>query len=409
MLIKKKKADNLRFKTLRRNKFLLFWCRFFIELNALQAIIQLFYLQRGVSMSQIFYLGIAWSIATIIFDIPTSTIADKWGRKKAIVLGVAINIFANITMFFSYGFIPFFITTFLFSVSFSFFSGIEDAFLFDTLKEMKQEGVVLKTSGKYGIAAKASKVVTPLLGVLIAGGLTVLQFNLLLGINLISSCIALIFSVLLVEPKRHIGNKFTHLELLKDGFLQLRKFPILRTFAFNKTFLFIASFIFWKYYQKPLTEMGISVLLLGFLYMIFNSIIILVYSKAEFIFNRFNKRYIFEFPVWVTLLCSLIFAFSTNKWLSYFVSIFLIFTGIIRDPFFNQQVQWRLKSQNRSTVGSMLGLLKSFFDIPILLLSGYLASFGSMAVMTVPVLLSIVTLIFFRINSHDILTSPMEK
>ncbi|KKT55484.1 MAG: Permeases of the major facilitator superfamily protein [Candidatus Collierbacteria bacterium GW2011_GWB1_45_35] len=388
---------------------MLFWCRFFIELNALQAIIQLFYLHRGVSMSQIFYLGIAWSIATIIFDIPTSMIADKWGRKKTIVLGVVINIFANLSMFFGYGFIPFFINTFLLSVSFSFFSGIEDAFLFDTLKEMKQEGVVLKTSGKYGIAAKASKIVTPLFGVLIAGGLTALQFNLLLGINLISSGVALVFGILLVEPKRHIGRKLTHLRLLKETFSLLQKSPLLRTFAFNKTFIFIASFVFWKYYQKPLTDMGISVLLLGFLYPIFNSVIILIYSKAEYIFNRFDKRLIFEFPIWVTLICSLIFAFSTNKWLSYFVSIFLIFTGIIRDPFFNQQVQWRLKSQNRSTTGSVMGLFKSFFDIPILLLSGYLASFGSLAIMSVPALLSIVTLIFFRINSRDILLHPIEK
>ena len=89
------------------------------------------------------------------------------------------------------------------------------------------------------------------------------------------------------------------------------------------------------------------------------------------------------------------------------ITTLLIIIGVIRDPFFNQQIQWRLKSQNRATTSSVMGLLKSLLDIPILLLSGYLASLSSQAIMLVPIVLSLVALIFFRIKKEDILLEPI--
>ena len=402
-----REENTSRFRKLKRNKFMLFWCRFFVELNALQAIITLFYLHRGLSLPEIFYLGIAWSVASIIFDIPTSFLADKWGRKNTIIIGVVINILTNFALYYSFGYFAFLINTFFMSLSFSFFSGVEDAFIFDTLKEMKQEGLVLKTSGKYAIASKASKMVTPLVGVLIASSLTAIQFNVLISINFISSCLALYFALSLVEPKKLITSSLSRLQLIKDSFATLWSSKILKTITFNKTLIFIGSFIFWKFYQKSLTDMGISVFMLGLLYPINNTLIILIFSKTQHIFNKVNKSLIFNLPVWLTLIGSLIFVFSQNRWLSYMITTLLIIIGVIRDPFFNQQIQWRLKSQNRATTSSVMGLLKSLLDIPILLLSGYLASLSSQAIMLVPIVLSLVALIFFRIKKEDILLEPI--
>lgn len=373
-----------RFGKLKRNKFLLFWCRFFVELNALQAIIQLFYLHRGLNISEIFYLGIAWSLASLLFDVPTSILADRWGKKKTIILGVVVNILANLVMLFSYGFVPFFVVTFMMSLSFSFLSGVEEAFLYETLKEMKQESGILKTSGKLAIAAKASKMLTPLVGALIATGLSTLQFNILLGINCTSSVIALLFTALLTEPKKEISLATSHLRLLGDSFKCLWVSPILKIIVFNKTLVFIACFVFYKFYQGVLVDLGVSVLMLGLLYPIFNILTIFIFSKTEYIFKKINRSFIFEFPVWIGLIGGLIFAFSNNLWLSYFLSVFLMITGIIRDPFFTQQIQWRLKSANRSTTNSVMGLLKSVMDIPILL--------------------SVIALMFFRIRKEDILS-----
>jgi hypothetical protein len=42
----------------------------------MNAVIQLFYLRRGLNNFDILYLGISWSVATLIFEIPTGYLAD---------------------------------------------------------------------------------------------------------------------------------------------------------------------------------------------------------------------------------------------------------------------------------------------------------------------------------------------
>ncbi len=397
---------NARFEKLRRNKFLLFACVFFMQLNALQAIIQLFYLNRGLDVSQIFYLGIAWSVASLVFDIPTSYLADKWGRKNTLILGIFVNIIANFLVFYSYGFMAFVINTFILSASFSFFSGVEDAFMYDNLKEMKQEGVVLKTSGKYAIASKLSKMFTPLLGVLIAKELLSSQFDILLGINFVSSCLAIVFSFFLVEPKREINLSNNYIEQLKSGLIILKNNHLLQTIALNKSILFIASFMFWKFYQVILHNAGITVLALGIIYVLHNLIIIFVFSRTSIIFQKINKVAIFEFPIWLTLIGSTFFWITNKPWFMYILSVAIIITGIIRDPFFNQQIQWRIRSENRATITSMILFVKSILDIPVFLISGYIANFGVKNIMVVPIILSLIIIVFFRIKKEDILIAP---
>lgn len=389
-----------RFEVLRRNKFYLFLCRFFVDLNAINAIVQLFYLQRGVSVSQIYYLGIAWSLGTLLFDIPTSYLADRWGRKNTIILGVIVNVFANGYLFFAHGFIPFFIDTFVMAASYSFFFGVEDAFLYDNAKEMKQEKIVLKTAGKYSSAGRISKILVPLLGVLIANELTALQFNILLGINFVSSCFAVIFAALLSEPKRFMSKYQSTLDILREGIRTFLKTEPLRVFAFNKTLIFIASFIFWRYYQNALLDRGFSVLLLGIIYPVSNALLVLVFVYAHRISEKFNMAFFLNSVAWITFLSGILFILTDNKLVLYFTSIILLTIATVRDPFFFQQIHWRIKSFNRATASSILGVFKDFSDIPLLIISGYIASLGGKWIMILPVGLSLIAILFFKVKDE---------
>ena len=400
------KLSPKRFDILRRNKFYLFWCRFFVDLNALNAVVQLFYLQRGLTVSQIYFLGIAWSIGILFFDIPSSYLADKWGRKNTIFLGVLINVLANGYLFWARGFWPFAIDTFVLAASYSFFFGVEDAFLYDNAKEMKQEGIVLKTAGKYSAAGRVSKILTPLLGVLIAKNLTPSEFDFLLFINFISSCFAVYFALNLVEPKRFLEKFRTQLNVFSDVLRTFWNTEALRVFALNKTLIFIASFIFWRYYQDALLNFGFSVLLLGLIYPVSNTILVGVFVLAPKISKRIKYPIIFDSVVWATLLSCILFVITDNKLALYFSAITLLTVATIRDPFFFQQIHWRIKSYNRATTSSILGVFKSFFDIPLLLLSGYVASFGGKWIMILPITLSLVALIFFRIKPGYIVKKP---
>ena len=395
-----------RFNVLRRNKFYLFWCRFFVDLNALNAVVQLFYLQRGLSLSEIYITGVAWSLGTLIFDIPSSYLADHWGRRKTILTGVLINVFASAYLFWAYGFWSFFIYTFVFAISYSFFFGVEDALLYDTLREMKQEGVVLKTAGKYASAGRLSKVFIPLLGVVIAKDLLPSQFNVLLSINLISSCIAVYFAWGLVEPKRFTEKFKSELNAFSDGLKTFLDSVVLRSFAFNKSLIFIASFVFWRYYQNALLDFGFSVFLLGLIYPVSNALIVLFFIFLPKISTWFERVKIMNNVVYLTLFSFIVFIFTQNTLALYVCSIILLTIATIRDPLFTQQIQWRLKSFNRATTGSILGIFKGVSDIPVLLLSGYLSSLGGKYVLVLPVILTLIVIIFFRIKKEYILSEP---
>ncbi len=400
--------DKARFSLLRRNKFYLFWCRFFVDLNALNAVVQLFYLQRGVTISEIYFLGIAWSIGTLLFDIPSSYLADKWGRKNTIFLGVIVNVLANGYLFFARGFWPFFIDTFILAISYSFFYGVEDAFLYDNAREMKQEGQVLKTAGKYSIASRLSKILTPFVGVLIAKNLTSLQFDILVLINFISSCFAVWFAANLTEPKRFISKLASKLNIFTEGLKTFWNTESLRIFALNKTMIFIAGFIFWRYYQEALLNMGFSVLLLGFLYPVFNTILIGVFVLAPKITEKISYPFIFGSVVWATLAASILYVITDNKLVIYISAIVLLTVSAIRDPFFFQQIHWRIKSYNRATVSSILGIFKGASDIPLLLLSGYIASFGGKWIMVLPIALSLIVLLFFKVKPSYIIKNHIK-
>lgn len=394
--------NSTRFEVLRLNKFYLFLCRFFVDLNAINAVVQLFYLQRGVSISQIYFLGIAFAVGILLFDIPSSYLADKWGRKNTILLGVFINVIANGYLFFAQGFWPFFLDTFVLAISYSFFFGVEDAFIYDNAREMKQEGIVIKTAGKYAAAGRVSKILTPFLGVLIAKNLSPSEFNILLFINFISSCFAVFFAAKLVEPKRFIEKFRTQISVFKDGLSTFWNTKALRTFALNKTSIFIASFIFWRFYQEALLTRGFSVFLLGLVYPVSNAILVSVFVLAPKISEKLNYPLVFNSVVWATLGVSALFVLTDFKLTLYFSSIVLLAVGTIRDPFFFQQIHYRIKSYNRATTASILGVFKNVADIPLLLLSGYLASLGGKWIMILPITLSFIALIFFRIKPEYI-------
>ncbi len=385
-----------------KNKYFLFWTRFFVEINAINAVIQLFYLKRGLNPSEILYLGIAWSVATLVFEIPTGYLADSIGRKKTIILGVILNIIANLLMFVAYGFWPFAAITAILSLSFSCFSGTDDAIIYDSLREVGDEKSLLRISGKYLSAARVSKIFTPFIGALIAENLTSFQFNILLFINAFSSFAALVTSVRLVEPNRFVDVSEKETGVFRDSVTLIKNNPNLAKIILNKTLVFIGDFVFWKIYQPLLIGIGFSVFHLGVLYLIFQSILTLVYWFPQKIKDKVGDLAIFRVVPFVALLCAIYVFLGTNKWLIYISSMGILLLGSVRDPYFTEVVQNRLKSYNRATATSVFNFFKSIFDIPLLFISGLLAAKDINNVLYIPILLFAVSVLFLQIDKDDL-------
>ncbi len=383
------------------NKRLMFGTRFFIELKSIFAVVQLFYLTRGLNPSEIIYLSLVWSVTTLFSDLPSSIIADRFGRKKTIILGIFLTAISTLSLFFAEGFWQVVPVHILGAMGISFFSGADQALLYDSVKELGQEKSMNRISGKYFAAASLPKIVVPLLGSYIARNLLPTQFLILIGIDFVGMIIALIISTFLTEPiiKNKLKNSY---EYLADGIKLISQDKTLLKLALNKIMVLQAAFVYWRIYQILLQNAQMPIIYLGVVYTIFQGIMFVTHwntEKVQKFFGLVNYALLPQILGFIGIAFSLL---STNLVVIFISCVAVILVGTFRDPFFMTQMQARIPSANRATATSALNTIKNSSDIPILLLIGYLTSINIDYVLIVSGVMFLASIIFLRIKKEDL-------
>jgi len=93
-----------------------------------------FFLQRGLSLSEIFLLQSIFSVAFLLWELPSGLIADRYGRAFSIKLSVPIAAVATILYGFSTKYWQFVVCELVLALANGLISGIDSALLFDSLK-----------------------------------------------------------------------------------------------------------------------------------------------------------------------------------------------------------------------------------------------------------------------------------
>lgn len=391
-----------RIAQLKRNPRLLFWGRALIEFKALNAIVVLFYLHRELSIDEIFYLSIVFSISTLIFEIPSGYLADLIGRKRTLILGVFALLCSFIATWFAHGFLSFILIFILLSASFSAFSGTEEAMLYDTLKELGEEKNMTKHNGRLHTARHIMKIFIPTLAAFIAKDLLEWQFKIVIGMDFVGGILAIITLALLVEPKHlkdvAVYEKGIFLESIKT----IRQEPLLFRAAMNKIIIFIASFIIWRMYQPFLADHGVSVIWLGLFYVFMNIGIVGIQWFLGQIEDRVGAPRILGWTIFIFMASAIGAIFTNTAWLLFILLLIAAIAPTIREPVFAHAMNKRIASRSRATTLSNLNAIKAVLDIPILLLCGWLALQNLKYVFVIAVVLCFAVLIFFPIRKRDL-------
>jgi MFS family permease len=357
---------------LRLNKRLMFFTRLFLELKSLNAVIQLFYLSRGLTISQIVYLSLVWSATVLLCDVPSSFLADKFGRKKLIFAGILLTSLQTFLMFFASGFSTFVFLYVIGAMGYSFFMGADHALIYDSLKELKEQSGANRVAGKYFASTSLAKIFVPFIGSLIAKDLLPWQFIILIGIDFAGSIISMIVATRLTEPKISVKAQ-EEFGVIRAGIKTILSDKTLFKIAMNKIIMFQAAFVYWRIYQVFLKGEGMPVVYLGAVYLFFQTTLFLAFWNAE----RLQKMIGIMNFVWgpqILGFAAVILSMVSHNFLVLFLSAgALLVVGTVRDPFFMSQIQARLKSFNRATTTSTLNTIKNISDIPLILLIGYLA------------------------------------
>jgi MFS family permease len=142
---------------------MIFWATLFGSMNFLEPVMILLYLQTGFTMADVYWVTLIWCISAFLFEVPTGAFADRFGPKAAFVTG---RILLCAVLFQESGF--FYLYNILWAISATFFSGSEEALVYESLKEGGKENTMDDVMGKLQAAGFYPTIFTFLAGAYMA-------------------------------------------------------------------------------------------------------------------------------------------------------------------------------------------------------------------------------------------------
>lgn len=224
-------------------------------------IIVLFYQGNGLTMQDIFTLKAVYSIAIVVFEIPSGYLADVLGRKKTLIIGTILGFLGFVVYDFSFTFWSFLIAELILGFGQSLISGADSALLYDSLKAMDKQDKYLKFEGRMVSVGNFAEAIAGILGGVLAEislrtpfyGQTAVAF------------IGIPAAILLIEPVRY--QKISRMRIIdilgivkyslfQSGHL---KWTIFYSAIIGTTTLTMAWFVqpYFKMVELPLAMFGV--------------------------------------------------------------------------------------------------------------------------------------------------------
>lgn len=389
---------------LEKNFKLMFAIQAFQNVRLLNIVSVLFYLHRGLTLAEVFYLSVVFGIVNVLFEVPSSYLADKWGRKKTLILAVVLLMVEKIVYFTADSFTWMIIAITGYALSYALFTGTDDALIYDSARELGVEKNSLSRLGIYYSAQRVAKAITPLVGAIIARDLLEWQFQALIWLDLISVVAAFFCAWKITEPHHKMDVEKIEVGVFKDALKLIRKDPLLLKIILSRTLVFTASFVVWRVNSKYFTDIGLSLIALA--------AGISIIQAATYVITRKLTRMTDGFAVVArvnqmnavfTVAC-LLFAVLSFVWPNPWVMLllYMVFNLVepLRWPFYSEMYNKRSNSFNRATTLSISNFIKSVLDVPILLVGAWLASANISYLFTFAATLAVVTVIWFKIPKH---------
>lgn len=122
--------------------------QFFFDFVFIYAVEKLFFLDRGLDLAQIAVLLFLWSAMSIILEVPSGAIADRWSRRKMLIVSGVFFAAGYVTWVFSHSFLLFLLGFFFRTLGSTASSGTLQAYVYDFLKVHKSEDLFEKILGR---------------------------------------------------------------------------------------------------------------------------------------------------------------------------------------------------------------------------------------------------------------------
>ncbi|MHA6480660.1 MFS transporter [Paenibacillus sp. strain BS8-2] len=243
----------------------LYYIRFFQSLVPAYVIERLFWESRGMTIPMVVMTEILYALVIVVLEIPTGIFADKWGRKRLLLIAAVIGCLEFLLLLFATEFWHFAAVVLMTAIATSASSGADEALLYESLQENGSETSFERILGRLN----ALDIVTVMIAAL-SGSLLAVRYGLSFNywVSCMSMLIALALTMTLKEPPRgsHGGREETIpiRVYVREAFAFFRRHPgiypvILTGMMIGASINFVDEF--WQLYLErhgiPIAAFGV--------------------------------------------------------------------------------------------------------------------------------------------------------
>ena len=328
----------------------------------------LFFIQNGLSLLQIGLLESIFHGTSLLCEIPSGMLADRFSYKTNLYLARLSSIGSSILILFGQGnFWIYAIAMMVNAWSYNFDSGTSTAFLFDSAVEAGQKDRYLQISSFLsGVAEVTRTLGTVVAGFLIHGALA-WTYYIAIGLSLLS--ILLIFLMKEPESKSDERNHLTLKRILEVVKQEWQEKTVL--FYWMLTYQLVGTIMcmFYFYYQQKISDLAswqVSLIML-----IGSGFNLLAVYLASQIGKKWNSNQVFPILVALTGLTLLLVGLKTPF---AYLSVYLLTNALyaVYQPIYYNDLQAYLPSSVRATMLSINSMMFSLSMIVIFPLTGWL-------------------------------------
>ncbi|MCH7511371.1 MAG: MFS transporter [Chloroflexi bacterium] len=217
---------------------------------------------RGFSLTQITVLeAIFWGTA-VLAEVPTGAIADRLGRKASLALGVGCTAVAVLIFGLATSYEVVLVSYVAWAIGIAFFSGADQALLFESLKALGREDEYQQAAGRFGAIFAFGALAGGLAGAPIAAA-TDLSIPVLLSAAIVAP--GLIVALSLREPALPKGEvRLAYSDLLRESARTAIRLPPVRAMLVLSSLVTALTFAPTVFMQPFLADHGVDVGIMGF-------------------------------------------------------------------------------------------------------------------------------------------------
>lgn len=316
-----------------------------------------FFVNRGLLLSELLSLFAVLGGVQTVLEIPSGTLADRWGRKPILVLGALLQGCGYVCIAAGNSFFWYFVGMALAGTALAFISGADAAFIYDSLAAAGRENEFKKIEGQaymYNLLGWGA-------GGLLGGYVAVHSLSMTYILSALTSVLALLCIGLCEEPPHTRGGRQS-LRLLKKALVTTGANANVRATVILASVVIGLLLVVHKFSQPYLVEAGFPLKSFGYVYFLWLAGAAAAARYSEQI-ERFLGRQMYFISVPLVAGTAILYmGLWQNVWGAVLALGHQYAWGSLR-PQVYQIINGEVDSSMRATVLSMTGFGSSVFYI----------------------------------------------